>query len=129
LKTAALVALALVVTTPSMMGKPPGAPVEVEYSRPPAGLKAGDEVTTTIAFRASADLRRLDVSIAPFMGVEIVSGPRRATFVDVKRGDAPEIRVRVRLTSSKIASLGVRFTTLSDGKQGSDAMTIEYGPE
>jgi hypothetical protein len=123
-----VVALALVAVagaTP-IQSKPSNVPVSLEYSVP-EGLRTGDEVTTAIGFRALADIDRLDVQVNPFRGVEIVSGQRQATFANVRKGSAPQVEVRVRLTDPKVGSIGVTYKTTVAGKSAADAINIAYG--
>lgn len=101
-------------------------PVDVETTPIPKGLKAGDETTTTITFRARADLQRLDVNVAPFSGVQVLSEPTEAAFTDVKRGDAPRFTVTVRVTDSRVASLALHYETVSDGTSAFASVTIEF---
>lgn len=106
--------------------KPSTAPVTVEFTVP-ADVKTGDEVTTVLRFRALEDLQQLDVVIAPFKGLELLSTVTQVTFRDVRKGTAPEVEVRIRLTDPKSGSLAVTFVTRSASGEGSGAITIEYG--
>jgi hypothetical protein len=122
-----LVALiALVVGVGLAVAKPSSAPVTVEFTVPP-DVKTGDEVTTVLRFRALQDLQQLEVSVAPFMGLELLSDTRDATFRDVRKGTAPEVVVRIRLTDPKSGSLAVTFKTRSASGQAAGAITVEYG--
>jgi hypothetical protein len=121
-----VVLLLVLASIAGLSAKPWTVPVRVESSRPPANLRIGDEVTTQIEFHATADLERLEVEIAPFMGVQLLSEPARAVFTNVKKGDAPQLEVRVRITSATIASLGVTLKTVSFRKNSAGALTIEY---
>ena len=106
--------------------KPDYAPVEVEASAPPADMKPGDQVETTLRFRALADLQRIEISVAPFMGVEVVSATREAVFTDIAEGDAPELKVTVRLVD-KSGSLAVTYRIVTADGKSAGARTIEYG--
>jgi hypothetical protein len=103
------------------------APVSVEFNRPPDDMKTGDEAVTTIKFRALADLDRLEVNIEPFRGVAVLSEPTHAAYAGTKKGDAPELAVRVRLTGAKFGSLSVTYVTESGGERSAGAMAIAYG--
>ena len=101
------------------------APIRVEFTVPP-DLKAGDEVTTLLRFRAQEDVDRLRVEVLPFLGLQVLSEPRELTFSDVKKGTAPELEVRVRLTDPKVGSLGVTFQTQAGSRKRAGAITVEY---
>lgn len=122
------VVIALLGSIAIVAAKPSSAPVTVEFTVPP-GVKTGDEVTTVLRFRALQDLQQLDVTVAPFMGLELLSEVRRATFVNVSQGTAPELEVRIRLTDPKSGSLAVMLRTRSASGAGSEAITIRFGEE
>jgi hypothetical protein len=121
-----LLSLLLMPLTGSAQKKPDYAPVSVEFNEPPPDMKSGDQVETTLAFRALDDLQRLEVSVAPFSGVEIVSEKKEAVFTDVKEGDAPQLKVTVRLLQPS-GSLAVTYTIVTADGKSAGATTIEYG--
>ena len=103
-------------------------PIRVEYvSESPA--QAGDEVTTVLTFRALADIDRLDVSVSPFKGVEVISQPTERAFTGVKKDDGLEFTVTVRVTDAKLASLGVVYSTQQGNTKRTGATTVEYGQQ
>ncbi len=106
--------------------KPDYAPLTVEATDPPADMKPGDEVETTLHFRALDDLQRLEVSVAPFFGVEVVSATREAVFLNVADGDAPELKVTVRLVD-KSGSLAVTYRIVTASGKSAGATTLEFG--
>ena len=108
------------------LAKPPTAPVRVEYEVP-ENVKTGDSVTTVLTFRAQADLDRLEVTLAPFMGLELTSEPKTATFTGVKKGEGRQLSATIRLTDPKFGSLAVTYTTVQGRKRGADAITVVYG--
>ena len=109
------------------IAKPSRVPVTVEFAPPPADMKTGDTVSTTLGFRASADLQRLEVSVSPFQGVQVLSQPTDAVFLNVSKGQAPQLTVQVRLTGPKYGSLAVTYKTIAAAGNASGAMTIVYG--
>lgn len=127
MKPLIVLAVALVVVGGSpARATPPRGPIAIEHSDIPAGLKVGDEATTTIRFRALSDLDRVEVSIYPFRGVRVLSAPTTALFTDLHSGDIQELPVRVRLTDASIASLAVTYRAISGGRRRTGAVTIEF---
>lgn len=118
--------IALVVPASTLFAKPSHSPVRVEYSVPD-DVKTGDEVTTVITLRALANLDELEVSVAPFKGVALVSQTQQATFTAVKSGDGPQLTVTVRLTDEKFGSLAVVYRTRQGKTASGGAITIVYG--
>ena len=121
-----LMALALVSTESASLAKPPSAPVRVEVEVPP-NLHPGDEVTSVLTFRALADLDRLDVSVAPDGGLDVLSKPTEATFDGVRKGEGRQFTVTIRLTDPKFGSLAVFFKTLRGTTKAAGAITVTYG--
>ncbi|MEO8678605.1 MAG: hypothetical protein ABI665_06145 [Vicinamibacterales bacterium] len=106
--------------------KPNNSPVRVEFSVPP-DVKPGDEVSTILRFRALENVEQLDVAVSPFVGLELLSEPRTATFRNVTKGAAPELEVRIRLTAEKWGSLAVVLETRTAAGSAADAITIVFG--
>lgn len=104
----------------------PTAPITVEFAVP-AQMQTGDEVTTVLGFRALADVEQLEVSVAPFRGVEVTSEPRTATFRDVRKGAAPTLEVRVRLTDPKWGLLAVTYRTQNATGNAAGSTSIVFG--
>lgn len=101
--------------------------IALEFTPPPAGMKTGDVVETTLTFQALVDVDRLEVEVYPFNGVEVMSTPTEMTFGPIKRGDSATMKVRVRLTAAKFGSLTVAMETqTADGRMG-EAKTVVYG--
>ena len=67
--------------------KPQSASVTIDYDDPPANMKTGDEVTTTIVFLALADTERLEVEVDADDGLQILSTPTETVFTDVKKDE------------------------------------------
>jgi len=107
--------------------KPQTASVRVDFDDPPATIKTGDEVTTTLTFIALADTQRLEVDLDPDDGLELVSTPAEAVFTDMKTGDTRQLQVKVKLTAPKGSSLNVSFGTVSGTQEGFGSTVIEYG--
>jgi hypothetical protein len=110
----------------ALRGAPSSAPISVEYSAPPP-MKTGDETNTVLGFHALADLQRLEVTVYSAGGVAVVSQPTQAVFTDVKKGDAPQLTVRVRLTGAKWGALAVLYKTVTPTQTASNVITIDYG--
>ena len=106
--------------------KPDYSPIRVEFTVP-EGLRTGDEVTTTLRFRALVDVAQLDVHVGPARGIELLSAARDMTVRDIRRDSAAEMQVRVRLTDPKCGSLGVSFKTQSRQGPSAGAVSIAYG--
>ncbi len=106
--------------------KPDYAPVSVEFNDPPVDMKAGDLTETTLVFRALDDLQRLEVTVAPFSGIEIVSDKKEVVFTDLKENDGPELKVTVRLIDPS-GSLAVTYAIVTADGRSAGATTIEYG--
>jgi hypothetical protein len=106
---------------------PASAPIDVEYNDPPEHMKTGDEATTTIVFRATSDIDRLEVAIVPDDGLQLLSTRTEAVFTDVKEDDGPELEVKVKLTDPKGSSLNVSYVTVSGSRRGVGAIVIDYG--
>lgn len=109
-------------------GKPLTAPVDVEFSPPPADARAGDVIDTDIRVRATENLDRLEVTVRPFFGLQLLSDTSQVVVTNVSRGDGPLLKVRVRLTEAS-GSLAVTVSTLAASTKQEDAaaITIEYG--
>lgn len=103
----------------------PTAPVSIEYSVP-KNLKTGDTVSTTIKFTAQANLEQLEVSVAPYEDLEVVSKNEKAVFQTVKKGETREIEVTVRLTA-EIGYLSVFATTTTARGSSTKTIAIRYG--
>jgi hypothetical protein len=112
--------------TAAVSAKPGGAPVRVEHADPPP-LVTGEQATTVLTFRALADIDRLEVSLRPMRGLEIVSEPTQAAFTDVKKGAGLEVSVTVRLTGPNFGRLAITYETRQGQTNDSGATTILYG--
>lgn len=119
-------AIALLVLTVNA-GAQKQSDIGLEFTPPPAGMKTGDVVETTLTFRALVDVDRLRVEVYPFDGVEVISTPSEMTFGQVKKGDSTTMKVKVRLTAAKFGSLTVSMETQAADGRSSDAKTIVYG--
>lgn len=106
--------------------KPERAPIRVESHVPP-NVKTGDEVTTTITLRALADVDRVEVSIAPFQGLELLSDTKEAVFTGMKAGEGRAISVTIRLTDPAFGSLAVTYKTRQGTHDDAGAVTIVFG--
>ncbi len=122
--TTFLVLLLVSLISIEAQGKPT-APVSIEFLVP-ENLQAGDTVTTAIQFGAEADLEQLEVSVAPYEGVEIISKNETVVFQSVKQGETRAIEVTVRLLD-KIGYLSVFATTSITGRVSTKAIAIRYG--
>jgi hypothetical protein len=126
LAMAILVVLVVTLAAGAAGAKPSNTPIDVEFTVP-EGIKTGDEVTTVLRFRALKDVDQLDVSISTFKGVELLSDRKAASFTNVRKGTAPELEVRIRLTDPKSGWVGVVFETRIGQRTAGDAVTVEYG--
>ena len=120
-------ALLLVVLDPRASAKPPTAPVRLEFQLPD-NVKRGDEVTTVLTFRALADIDRLDVSVAPFKGLDLLSEPKETTFTAVRNGEGRQLTVRIRVTE-EFGYLSVSYQTRQGDTSGSDSTIVVYGSQ
>ncbi len=121
----ATVVIACLPATP-LAGKPGTAPIEVEFVVP-QGVKTGDEVETVLGFRALEDVRQLEVKVSAYKGLELLSEPAEAVFTDVRKGTAPQLTVRIRLTAPDWGALAVNFTTRTATRTAGGAIAIVYG--
>jgi hypothetical protein len=103
----------------------PTAPVSIEYSVP-KNVQTGDTVSTTIRFVAQADLEQLEVSVAPYEGLDVVSKNEKAIFQNAKKGEKREIEVTIRLTA-EIGYLSVFATTTTPRGTSTETIAIRYG--
>ena len=126
-RVAALVILVSLAAVATLTATPDRAPIALELVPPRPDMKRGDVADTVIAFRALADLQRLEVSVYVAHGVEILSAPTGAVFSDVKTGDAPQLNVRVRLTAEEFGSLAVSYRTQTARETAVRVKTIIYG--
>jgi hypothetical protein len=117
--------IALVLSGSTVLAKPEMAPVRVEYA-PIAPLRPGDEATTVLTLRALADVDRVDVTVAPFKGVELLSEPREVTFTAMKNGETREFTVTIRMTGERYGYLSVSYRTLQGKTIAGGATTIVY---
>lgn len=107
--------------------KPQSASVDIDYDDPPANMKTGDEVTTTIVFLALADTERLEVEVDADDGLQILSTPTETVFTDVKQDETRQLQVKVKLTDPKGSSLNVSIVTVAGTRRGFGSMVIDYG--
>jgi hypothetical protein len=117
--------IALVVSYGTVLAKPEMAPVRVEYA-PIDPVKTGDEATTVLTLRALADVDRVDGTVAPFKGVELLSEPREVTFTAMKNGETRQLTVTVRMTGERYGYLSVSYRTLQGKTIAGGATTIVY---
>lgn len=103
----------------------PTAPVSIEYSVP-KDMRSGDTVSTTIKFVAQANLEQLEVSVASYEGLEVVSKNEKTVFQNIKKGEKREIEVTVRLTA-EIGYLSVFATTTTARGASTKTIAIRYG--
>ena len=120
--------LSFIITAVSLslaaQGKPT-APVSIEFSVP-QNVQTGDTVSTTISFVAEANLEQLEVSVAPYEGLEVVSNNGKSIFQNVKKGEKREISVTVRLTA-EIGYLSTFATTTTSRGASTKTVAIRYG--
>jgi hypothetical protein len=103
----------------------PTATVSIEYGVP-ENLKTGDTVSTRIGFVAETDSERLDVSVAPYEGLDVVSKNEKTVFQNVRKGEKREIEVTVRLTD-EIGYLSVFATITTARGTSTKSIAIRYG--
>jgi len=125
LTTAVLVLPLLALAAPASAAPPTG-PVRLEYTVP-ADVKTGDEVTTTITLKVSADLDSLVVSTGPYDGLELLSDPGRVEYGAGKRGETRQVTVRIKLTGERFGSLPIIVETMQGKRAGGFAQSIIYG--
>jgi hypothetical protein len=121
-----LTVLALLASAVAVSAKPERVPIRVESSVP-RDMKTGDEVTTTITIRALANIDRVEVSIAPFEGLELLSETKQVVFTGMREGEGRGIQVTVRLTGQKFGSLAFVYTTQQGTTKESGATTVVFG--
>ena len=125
MRAAAVGVIALLVWQAAVAAKPDAAPVRVEFERTPA-VRVGDQATTVLTFRALADIERLDVMLAPFKGVEIVSQPTQATFTAMKENEGRQLSVTVRMTGDRYGYLSVTYRVKQGDSLSAGATTVIY---
>lgn len=103
----------------------PTAPVSIEYNVP-KNVQTGDAVSSIISFVAEANLEQLEVSVAPYEGLEVVSNNGKSVFQNVKKGEKREIAVTVRLTA-EIGYISVFATTTTSRGASTRTVAIRYG--
>jgi len=103
----------------------PTAPISIEYSVP-KNVQTGDTVSTTIGFVAQTDLEQLEVSVAPYEGLAVVSKNEKAIFQNNKKGEKKEIEVTIRLTA-EVGYLSVFATTITSRGPSTKTIAIRYG--
>jgi hypothetical protein len=106
--------------------KPEG-PVRVEYTRVEQ-IKAGEQATLVVTFRALTDLDQLEIALAPFTGLELLSA-KTATFTNMKRGEGRALTVTVRLTEEPFGYLSVTYDTTRGRSLDGGAAMIAFGPQ
>ena len=107
------------------LAEKPTAPVEVGYTLP-STIQTGDEITTVIRLTAESDLIQIYVSVSPGEGLEILSTPTEARYLNVKQGETREFEVKVRLTDPKEGFLNVFAVTTTRFQQRSKGVAIPY---
>ncbi len=103
----------------------PTAPVSIEHNVP-KNVQTGDTVSTTISFVAEANLEQLEVSVAPYEGLEVVSNNGKTIFQNVRKGEKREISVTVRLTA-EIGYLSAFATTTTSRGASTKTVAIRFG--
>ena len=109
----------------TVSAKPERAPVRVEFSAP-APIATGEEATTVITFRALADIDRLEVSVAPFKGLDLLSETKDAVFTGITKGEGRTITVTIRLGDAPYGYLSVVYRTRRGNNQESGATNVIY---
>ncbi|MFQ5456567.1 MAG: hypothetical protein ACE5EA_10280 [Nitrospirota bacterium] len=104
----------------------PTAPVSIEYSVP-KNIQRGEEVSTVIRFVAQVDMESMEVSVTPYEGLEIVSSEDKTVFLKLKKGEAREFTVRIRLTDPEVGYLSVFATTTTSFGRRTKSIAIRYG--
>jgi hypothetical protein len=125
--TVVLCVLMVAVSFAQTRFKPTSASVSIDYDDPPATMKTGDEVTTTIVFTALSDTERLEVNLDADDGLQILSTPTEAVFLDLKEDETRQLQVKVKLTDPKGSSLNVTIATVASTRKGFGSMVIDYG--
>ena len=111
--------------SPAVHAKP-SAPIDIEYSVP-KNVEVGDEVTTVIRFVAKSNLQSLSVSASSYSGLELVSGGDMTEFIELQKGDAREIEVKISL-SDEVGYLSVFATTTNAlGNVQTKSIAVRYG--
>ena len=90
-------------------------------------MKTGDQATTTLVFRALADTSRLEVSLDPDDGLELVSTATEAVFTNIPEGETRQLQVKVKLTDPKGSTLNVSIVTVAGSSTGVRWTVIDYG--
>jgi hypothetical protein len=125
--TVVLCVLTAAVPFAQTRSKPTSASVSIDYDDPPATMKTGDEVTTTIVFTALGDTERLEVNLDADDGLQILSTPTETVFLDLKEDETRQLQVKVKLTDPKGSSLNVTIATVASTRKGFGSMVIDYG--
>ncbi len=125
--TVVLCVLMLAAPLAQTRNKPSSASVDIDYDDPPATMKTGDEVTTTIVFTALGDTERLEVNLDADDGLQILSTPTEAVFLDLKEDETRQLQVKVKLTDPKGSSLNVTIATVANTRKGIGSTVIDYG--
>ena len=120
--------IALALTATHVSAGSPSSAIRVEFEQP-GPVMTGEEATTVITFRAMADFERIDVSVRPYKGLEVISAPTSATFLNVKENDGPQLTVTVRLTDPKQGTLAVFFKAQRGTRRDGGSVGITYGTE
>ena len=126
IRVASILILAVALSHPPVLGRPTG-PITVEVSPSTVDMKTGDEVTSTLAFRALEDVDRLEVKLSAMEGVEILSTETTAVFDAIKLGEAAELKVKVRLTAPKYGELAILYEAFVGDDSRGGVTGVTYG--
>jgi hypothetical protein len=102
-------------------------PVTITASPSTENMKTGDVITETIRVTARTDLGRLELTLTPLEGIEIVSGNTTAVFDSTKSGETRDLEIRVRLTGAKYGELSVFCRAVVGDQTQSAGLGITFG--
>ena len=101
-------------------------PVTVEYEIP-ADMKTGDTIVTRFVFSPSRDVDELQISIAPHLGIELLSQQRTVAGTPVKKGETLTLDAEVKLTDPKRGALLVICRVRNANRTSQDSVAVVYG--
>lgn len=107
----------------------PQPPLDVNFATAPAAtvLHPGDVGMTVITVSPRLDADTLEIHVAPFAGVELLSKQTEMTFANLKRGERGAIAATVKLTGERFGTLSVTYSMTSHGRIDGGATMIVYG--
>jgi len=90
-------------------------------------LQSGEEFTTTLTLTAQTNLKKLELSLAPYKNIELVSKNSKADFFDINTNDTRTVEVTLRLLAP-VGYLSV-FATTTDalGNNRTEAKALKFG--